>query len=76
MRVTFLSILCVLYFVFVPIGLWAVINNAGVNFLGDIDFCTMDMYHRIMDVNLFGMVRTTKAFLPLLRKSKGKATMY
>ncbi|XP_048762664.1 D-beta-hydroxybutyrate dehydrogenase, mitochondrial-like [Ostrea edulis] len=53
-------------------GLWAVINNAGVNFLGDIDFCTMDMYHRIMDVNLFGMVRTTKAFLPLLRKSKGR----
>lgn len=53
-------------------GLWALVNNAGVNFLGDIDFCTMDMYHRIMNVNLFGMVRTTKAFLPLLRKSKGR----
>ncbi|XP_062583410.1 short-chain dehydrogenase/reductase family 9C member 7-like [Saccostrea cucullata] len=53
-------------------GLWALVNNAGVNFLGDIDFCTMEMYHRIMNVNLFGMVRTTKAFLPLLRKSKGR----
>lgn len=51
------------------------VNNAGVNFLGDIDFCTMDMYHRIMNVNLFGMVRTTKAFLPLLRKSKGKSEL-
>uniref|UniRef100_K1QYM4 D-beta-hydroxybutyrate dehydrogenase, mitochondrial n=1 Tax=Magallana gigas TaxID=29159 RepID=K1QYM4_MAGGI len=56
-------------------GLWALVNNAGVNFLGDIDFCTMDMYHRIMNVNLFGMVRTTKAFLPLLRKSKGKSEL-
>ena len=56
---------------FFATGLWALINNAGVNFLGDIDFCTMDMYHKIMNVNLFGMVQTTKAFLPHLRKSKG-----
>lgn len=27
---------------------------------------------RIMDVNLFGMVRVTKTFLPLVKKSRGR----
>ncbi|KAJ8319254.1 hypothetical protein KUTeg_004345 [Tegillarca granosa] len=51
--------------------LWAVVNNAGLNFLGDVEFCSMDIYKRIADVNLFGVVRVTKAFLPLIRKAKG-----
>ena len=46
-------------------------NNAGVNMLADVDFCTMDMYQRLAEVNLFGMIRVTKAFLSLLRPCKG-----
>ncbi|XP_061177363.1 D-beta-hydroxybutyrate dehydrogenase, mitochondrial-like [Saccostrea echinata] len=53
-------------------GLWAVVNNAGIDCWGDIEFCTMDMYRRIAEVNLFGMINVTKIFLPMIRKSKGR----
>ncbi|XP_021365329.1 D-beta-hydroxybutyrate dehydrogenase, mitochondrial-like isoform X1 [Mizuhopecten yessoensis] len=53
-------------------GLWGLVNNAGVNHVGDVEFCTMAMYRRIMEVNLLGMVRITRAFLPLIRKSQGR----
>ncbi|XP_061176159.1 D-beta-hydroxybutyrate dehydrogenase, mitochondrial-like [Saccostrea echinata] len=53
-------------------GLWAVVNNAGIDFYGDIEFCTIDMYRRVAEVNLFGMINVTKAFLPMIRKSKGR----
>lgn len=51
--------------------LWGVVNNAGLNFLGDIELATMRQYGRILDINAVGMVRVTKTFLPLLRHSKG-----
>ncbi|KAK3090629.1 hypothetical protein FSP39_013275 [Pinctada imbricata] len=54
------------------IGLWAVVNNAGVNMTADVDFCTMEMYKRVAEINLFGTVRVAKAFLPLLRLTKGR----
>ncbi|XP_071108224.1 D-beta-hydroxybutyrate dehydrogenase, mitochondrial-like [Haliotis cracherodii] len=53
-------------------GLWAIVNNAGVIGMGDVELLTMDMYKRLADVNLFGMIRTTKAFLPMIRKTKGR----
>ncbi|XP_052069777.1 D-beta-hydroxybutyrate dehydrogenase, mitochondrial-like isoform X2 [Mytilus californianus] len=53
-------------------GLWALVNNAGLNVLGDIELCTMEMFYKISEVNMYGMVRVTKAFLPLIRKSKGR----
>ena len=54
------------------VGLWALVNNAGLNMLGDVELCTMAMFHRIAEVNLYGMIRMSKAFLPFIRKSKGK----
>lgn len=39
--------------------------------MGDIEFCTMEQYKHIAEVNQFGVIRMTKAFLPQLRKSKG-----
>lgn len=53
-------------------GLWAVVNNAGIQVVGEVEFCTMDIYHKVAEVNMFGMVRMTKAFLPLIRKTKGR----
>ncbi|XP_064598222.1 D-beta-hydroxybutyrate dehydrogenase, mitochondrial-like [Liolophura sinensis] len=53
-------------------GLWGVVNNAGQNVCGEAELCTMDMYKRIMDINMFGAVRVTKAFLPMIRRSKGR----
>lgn len=53
-------------------GLWALVNNAGIDCFGDIEFCPMEFYRRVADVNLFGMVHVTKTFLPMIRKSKGR----
>ncbi|XP_012503661.1 PREDICTED: estradiol 17-beta-dehydrogenase 2 [Propithecus coquereli] len=54
-------------------GLWAVINNAGIlGFPCDGELIPMSEYRRCMAVNFFGAVEVTKAFLPLLRKSKGR----
>lgn len=32
----------------------------------------MDTYKEVAEVNLWGTIRTTKAFLPLIRRAKGK----
>lgn len=53
------------------LGLWAVVNNAGINFRGDLELCLMDYYRRCHDVNLYGPIRIIKTFLPQIRKSKG-----
>lgn len=53
-------------------GLWALVNNAGIDCYGDIEFSPTEFYRRVADVNLFGMVHVTKTFLPMIRKSKGR----
>ncbi|XP_051057447.1 17-beta-hydroxysteroid dehydrogenase type 2 [Phodopus roborovskii] len=54
-------------------GLWAVVNNAGIfHFPIDGELIPMTCYKKCMAVNFFGAVEVTKAFLPLLRKSKGR----
>ncbi|KAK2489739.1 hypothetical protein MC885_001019, partial [Smutsia gigantea] len=54
-------------------GLWAVVNNAGImGFPADGELIPMTDYKQCMAVNFFGAVEVTKAFLPLLRKSKGR----
>lgn len=58
---------------FLSLGLWAVVNNAGIlHFPIDGELLPMASYRRCMAVNFFGTVEVTKAFLPLLRKSKGR----
>ncbi|KAK7789422.1 hypothetical protein R5R35_011230 [Gryllus longicercus] len=52
--------------------LWAVVNNAGVLGVGEAEWMEMEDVKKCMDVNAFGQVRVTKAFLPLLKKSKGR----
>ena len=53
-------------------GLWAVVNNAGVGFPGLIEWETVEGMKRTVDINLWGMVSITKAFLPLLKRTKGR----
>jgi len=53
-------------------GLWGVVNNAALNYLGHAEFCTMEQFKKIAEVNQFGVIRVSKAFLPLLRESKGR----
>ena len=51
---------------------WGVINNAGVAAFGDVEFIPVSSYKRQAEVNLWGTVRVTQAFLPFVRKSKGE----
>lgn len=58
---------------FLSSGLWALVNNAGILGLpADGELIPMTGYKKCMAVNFFGAVEVTKAFLPLLRKSKGR----
>lgn len=45
------------------------INNAGVATAGSIESESLEQWQWVLDVNVLGQVRTTKAMLPLLRKS-------
>ena len=53
-------------------GLWAVVNNAGIGFPGPIEWVTVEEMKKAVDVNLWGMVSVTKAFLPMLKRTKGR----
>jgi NAD(P)-dependent dehydrogenase (short-subunit alcohol dehydrogenase family) len=43
-----------------------VINNAGIAFTGDIEKMSFEQIERVMDVDFWGVVHGTKAFLPHL----------
>jgi NADP-dependent 3-hydroxy acid dehydrogenase YdfG len=43
-----------------------VINNAGVAFTGEVEKMTFEQIERVMDVDFWGVVHGTKAFLPHL----------
>jgi len=56
-------------------GLSAIINNAGITLAGPLmDISTNDLINQF-NVNLFGIHRITKKFLPLLLESKGRIIM-
>ncbi len=48
-------------------GLDVLVNNAGVAGGGRIDRCSIEEWQWITDINLFGVVRGTRAFVPMLK---------
>jgi NAD(P)-dependent dehydrogenase (short-subunit alcohol dehydrogenase family) len=50
-----------------------VVNNAGIGAQGTIEDNADDEWHRVLDVNVLGMVRVTRAALPHLRRSPSAA---
>jgi 2-keto-3-deoxy-L-fuconate dehydrogenase len=50
-------------------GLDIVVNNAGVGAVGTIEANADHDWHQVFDVNVLGIVRVTRAALPLLRAS-------
>ncbi|XP_069192407.1 LOW QUALITY PROTEIN: 17-beta-hydroxysteroid dehydrogenase type 6 [Procambarus clarkii] len=57
------------------LGLWAVINNAGIAAFTEIEWCPLSEFRRVYEVNSLGPIRVTKTFLPLLRNSKGRIVL-
>ena len=49
-------------------GLDVLVNNAGVAGGGRVDRCTLEEWQWITDINLFGLVRGTRAFVPMLKE--------
>ncbi|XP_054154052.1 short-chain dehydrogenase/reductase family 9C member 7-like, partial [Oppia nitens] len=52
--------------------LWSVVNNAGYMITSPVEWGLLADYEHLFDVNVFGVVRVTRVFLPLLRVSKGR----
>ena len=52
-----------------------VINNAGIGAAGDIAANSDDEWHRVLDVNVVGIARVTRAALPHLRQSSRAAVV-
>lgn len=49
-------------------GLDVLVNNAGIAGGGRIELSTMEEWHRIIDVNLLGVVRGTRTFAPVFKR--------
>ena len=51
-------------------GIDVVVNNAGIGAAGDLSANDDDEWHRVLDVNVVGIVRVTRAALDHLRESE------
>ncbi|SNX65493.1 NAD(P)-dependent dehydrogenase (short-subunit alcohol dehydrogenase family) [Streptomyces sp. TLI_55] len=54
-------------------GLDVVVNNAGIGAVGTVEDNDDAEWHRVLDVNVVGMVRVSRAALPHLRRSSHAA---
>ncbi len=51
------------------------VNNAGIGALGTVEANPLEEWRRVLDVNVLGIVRTTRAALPHLRRSPSAAVV-
>jgi NAD(P)-dependent dehydrogenase (short-subunit alcohol dehydrogenase family) len=51
-------------------GLDILVNNAGIGAIGTVEDNSDDEWHRVLDVNVVGMARVSRAALPHLRRSE------
>lgn len=50
----------------------AVVNNAGAGHVGTVETDTLEDFRGVLEANLFGVVRVTRAAMPHLRASRGR----
>merc|ERR1712137_315078 len=48
------------------------VNNAGIALLGPLEMQPISTFKKQIDVNLFGHIIVSQAFLPFIRNSKGR----
>ena len=51
------------------------VNNAGIGYLGAFADTPVDAWRRVFDINFFGYVHATRAFLPWMRGAEGTRTV-
>ncbi|HEY6597156.1 MAG TPA: SDR family oxidoreductase [Asanoa sp.] len=56
-------------------GIDVLINNAGIGAAGTVEANSDEEWHRVLDVNVVGMARVTRAALPHLRRSTHAAVV-
>ncbi|MFJ4191846.1 SDR family NAD(P)-dependent oxidoreductase [Kitasatospora sp. NPDC089509] len=56
-------------------GIDVLVNNAGIGVAGTVADNPDEEWHRVLDVNVLGIVRTTRAALPHLRRSAHAAVV-
>jgi NAD(P)-dependent dehydrogenase (short-subunit alcohol dehydrogenase family) len=56
------------------LGLYGLVNNAGVVTIGNVVDTKMEEFDVVMSVNVYGPWRITRAFAPLIIASKGRIT--
>ncbi|MFJ3582995.1 SDR family NAD(P)-dependent oxidoreductase [Streptomyces sp. NPDC090127] len=56
-------------------GIDVLVNNAGIGAVGTVEDNDDAQWHHVLDVNLLGIVRTTRAALPHLRASAAPAVV-
>ena len=54
------------------VGLAGLINNAGIVVAGPLEILPIEVLRNQFEVNVVGQVAVTKAFLPLLRRARGR----
>lgn len=47
-------------------------NNAGFSTFGEMEWVPLSQYEMVASINLFGIIRVTKGFLPLVREAHGR----
>lgn len=52
--------------------LYGLVNNAGISINTPLELIPVSKIKMLMDVNVSGLLAVTKAFIPLLRKGKGR----
>ncbi|XP_032369236.1 retinol dehydrogenase 5 [Etheostoma spectabile] len=54
-------------------GLWGIVNNAGCSLpMGPSEWMRVEDFHRILRVNMNGVIAMTMTFLPLIKKARGR----
>ena len=53
-------------------GLAGLVNNAGIVVAGPLEILPLDQLRLQLEVNVVGQIAVTQAFLPLLRKARGR----
>ena len=56
-------------------SLVGLVNNAGVPGAGPVETLSIEVYRRVLEVNVLGVLAVTQAFLPALRATRGRIVM-